>query len=178
MPWWPRLCIAVAIALASVALLGRRLPPGAAMTRGSYDLSLRLSAPWNPVISTGEVVIVYIDVVSHDELGQSPIQPWDRRLHADLVRRLTAAGARAIVFDIIFDTEWANAAVDDEFAAAMRDSKRVILGAEVAEGQGLVVVEAMKMENELKAPKAGKVTEVLVKEGVTVENGAQLVVVE
>lgn len=132
MPWWPRLCIAVAIALASVALLGRRLPPGAAMTRGSYDLSLRLSAPWNPVISTGEVVIVYIDVVSHDELGQSPIQPWDRRLHADLVRRLTAAGARAIVFDIIFDTEWANAAVDDEFAAAMRDSKRVILGAEVA----------------------------------------------
>ena len=52
------------------------------------------------------------------------------------------------------------------------------VGDEVAEGQGLVVVEAMKMENELKAPKAGKVTEVLVKEGVTVENGANLVVVE
>jgi biotin carboxyl carrier protein len=51
-------------------------------------------------------------------------------------------------------------------------------GDEVAEGQGLVVVEAMKMENELKAPKAGKVTEVLAKEGSTVENGAKLVVVE
>jgi biotin carboxyl carrier protein len=51
-------------------------------------------------------------------------------------------------------------------------------GDEVAEGQGLVVVEAMKMENELKAPKAGKVTEVLAKEGTTVENGAKLVVVE
>ncbi|MFZ5441255.1 MAG: biotin/lipoyl-containing protein [Myxococcota bacterium] len=54
----------------------------------------------------------------------------------------------------------------------------VKVGDEVAEGQGLVVVEAMKMENELKSPKAGKVTEVLVKEGVAVENGAALVVVE
>lgn len=51
-------------------------------------------------------------------------------------------------------------------------------GDEVAEGRGLVVVEAMKMENELKSPRAGKVTEVLVKEGQTVDNGAALVVVE
>jgi len=51
-------------------------------------------------------------------------------------------------------------------------------GDAVEEGQGLVVVEAMKMENELKAPKAGTVTEVAVAEGATVENGARLVVVE
>jgi biotin carboxyl carrier protein len=51
-------------------------------------------------------------------------------------------------------------------------------GDEVAEGQGVVVVEAMKMENELKAPKAGKVTEVFAKEGTAVEHGAKLVVVE
>jgi biotin carboxyl carrier protein len=54
----------------------------------------------------------------------------------------------------------------------------VKVGDEVKEGQGLVVVEAMKMENELKAPRAGKVTEVLAKEGTPVENGAKLVVVE
>lgn len=48
----------------------------------------------------------------------------------------------------------------------------------VTEGQGLVVVEAMKMENELKSPKAGTVVEVHTKEGQTVENGAKLVVVE
>lgn len=52
------------------------------------------------------------------------------------------------------------------------------VGDEVTEGQGLVVIEAMKMENELKSPKAGKVTEVFVKEGATVENGANLLVVE
>ncbi len=48
----------------------------------------------------------------------------------------------------------------------------------VTEGQGLVVVEAMKMENELKSPKAGTVLEVFAKEGTAVENGAKLVVVE
>jgi biotin carboxyl carrier protein len=51
-------------------------------------------------------------------------------------------------------------------------------GAEVKEGQGLVVVEAMKMENELKSPKAGKVVELPAREGSAVENGAKLVVVE
>ncbi|MHB8419350.1 MAG: biotin/lipoyl-containing protein [Myxococcales bacterium] len=51
-------------------------------------------------------------------------------------------------------------------------------GDEVAEGQGLVVVEAMKMENELRAVKAGRVREVAVQEGVAVEGGATLCVVE
>ncbi|HYV49174.1 MAG TPA: biotin/lipoyl-containing protein [Myxococcaceae bacterium] len=54
----------------------------------------------------------------------------------------------------------------------------VKVGDEVKEGQGLVVVEAMKMENELKSPKAGKVAELPVKEGSLVENNARLVVVE
>jgi biotin carboxyl carrier protein len=50
-------------------------------------------------------------------------------------------------------------------------------GDEVQEGQGLVVVEAMKMENELKSPKAGKVTELLAVEGAAVESGAKLAVI-
>ena len=54
----------------------------------------------------------------------------------------------------------------------------VKLGDEVKEGQGLVVVEAMKMENELKSPKAGKVVELQAKEGTAVEINAKLVVVE
>jgi biotin carboxyl carrier protein len=51
-------------------------------------------------------------------------------------------------------------------------------GDEVAHRQGLVVVEAMKMENELTSPKAGKVTEVAVTEGMSVEAGRLLVVIE
>jgi len=50
-------------------------------------------------------------------------------------------------------------------------------GDEVQEGQGLVVVEAMKMENELKSPKAGKISELHAVEGQAVEAGAKLVVV-
>jgi pyruvate carboxylase subunit B len=48
-------------------------------------------------------------------------------------------------------------------------------GDEVVAGQGLVVMEAMKMENELRAPAAGRVTRVLAVPGSAVEKGALLV---
>ncbi len=51
-------------------------------------------------------------------------------------------------------------------------------GDAVALGQGLVVVEAMKMENEIASPKPGRVASVLVEPGQPVEAGATLVVVE
>jgi biotin carboxyl carrier protein len=50
-------------------------------------------------------------------------------------------------------------------------------GDEVAARQGLVVVEAMKMENELRAPRAGTVVEVRVREGAPVEANVVLVVI-
>jgi biotin carboxyl carrier protein len=42
----------------------------------------------------------------------------------------------------------------------------------------VVVVEAMKMENELRSPRAGRVKEVLVAEGMSVEAGRVLVLIE
>jgi biotin carboxyl carrier protein len=51
-------------------------------------------------------------------------------------------------------------------------------GDRVEPRQGLVVVEAMKMENELRARAAGTVTEVRAIEGTTVEAGAILVILE
>ncbi len=54
----------------------------------------------------------------------------------------------------------------------------VAVGDEVHEGQGLVIVEAMKMENEIGSPIDGRVTEVGVSAGDTVDSGAMLVVVE
>jgi biotin carboxyl carrier protein len=51
-------------------------------------------------------------------------------------------------------------------------------GDKVEPGQGLVIVEAMKMENELKAPQAGTVKELSVAEGQNVESGASLLVLE
>lgn len=54
----------------------------------------------------------------------------------------------------------------------------VAAGDEVAEGQGIVVVEAMKMQNELKAPRKGRVISVDVKADDSVKPGAVLVTIE
>jgi biotin carboxyl carrier protein len=51
-------------------------------------------------------------------------------------------------------------------------------GERVAAGHAVVVVEAMKMENELRAPRAGTVREIRCAEGAAVEAGQDLVVVE
>ena len=51
----------------------------------------------------------------------------------------------------------------------------VEVGQRVAQGEGLIVLEAMKMENELNAPHAGTVKEILVEKGRSVEKGALLV---
>lgn len=53
----------------------------------------------------------------------------------------------------------------------------VSAGDTVAVRQGVVVVEAMKMENELRAPRAGVVADVFVQEGALVEAGAPLLTI-
>ncbi|MDQ1081312.1 acetyl-CoA carboxylase biotin carboxyl carrier protein [Pseudoroseomonas cervicalis] len=54
----------------------------------------------------------------------------------------------------------------------------VTLGAKVAAGQTLLLIEAMKTFNQIKAPKAGTVTRILVESGSPVEYGEPLLVVE
>ena len=54
----------------------------------------------------------------------------------------------------------------------------VELGATVTRGQGLLVIEAMKMENEVVAPRDGTVKELRIQPGQAVEAGELLAVVE
>ena len=51
-------------------------------------------------------------------------------------------------------------------------------GTEVAEGQTLLIVEAMKTMNAIPAPRAGRVTKILVEDGQPVEFGEPLMILE
>jgi diguanylate cyclase (GGDEF)-like protein/PAS domain S-box-containing protein len=66
---------------------------------------------------TGQIALVEIDRFSLDEIG---VWPWGRSRHADLVRKLDAAGAAAIAFDVDFSAQ-STPADDDAFASALKD---------------------------------------------------------
>jgi biotin carboxyl carrier protein len=57
-------------------------------------------------------------------------------------------------------------------------SVKALVGATVEEGQALVVLEAMKMENEIAAPRKGTVKEVYVQQGSLAKAGDRLVLIE
>jgi acetyl-CoA carboxylase biotin carboxyl carrier protein len=54
----------------------------------------------------------------------------------------------------------------------------ISVGASITEGQTLLIIEAMKTMNQIPAPKSGKITRILVDDGVPVEFGSPLVIIE
>src|SRR5262249_34001075 len=101
---------------------------GDALINRSYDLQLVARGD----VPAAEAVLVYLDEKSHTVLQQPLNAPWDRTLHARLIDRLTAAGTKAIVFDIVFsDPDSRDPAVDSRLAESMKASKRVVLAVDV-----------------------------------------------
>jgi PAS domain S-box-containing protein len=121
--------VAVLLALLSVWLLSPASRLGASLVRASYDRSQTLAGETE--ISNAPVVIVYLDLDSYLREKQNPNEPWSRALHAKLLHRLTDAGAKAVVFDIIFAEPGADAVADREFTEAMRANGHVVLAAEL-----------------------------------------------
>jgi signal transduction histidine kinase/CHASE2 domain-containing sensor protein len=126
----PAAILAGTLGLLGLALTTSREGLGASLARVSFDLLHVLQPTASFSRSNCPVVLVYLDLESHLRLRQSPSERWDRTLHTRLVERLTDAGARAIVFDVVFDTPWPQPAVDRDLAAAFRRHGRVILAAE------------------------------------------------
>lgn len=112
--------------------------------------------------------------------------------------RLQSSGGR---YDVVIDGTPATVTVDNartrllrQYTSAAAQSTAVTVisapmpalvvrvlaaaGDAVVQGQGLVVLEAMKMENEIKAPRAGIVKQIHVPAGKAVEKGEILVTLE
>ncbi|MDB6055934.1 MAG: hypothetical protein JWN25_3457 [Verrucomicrobiales bacterium] len=80
-------------------------------------------------LPSADVVMVVLDEESHEALKQPYDKPWDRRLHSQLLDRLTMDGARAVVFDIVF-SDPLDAEVDKQFANSIAANKRTVLAVE------------------------------------------------
>ena len=120
--------LAALLLAAGVALLGVALKEK--FSAASYD-SLHSLAAWHQKNFDDErVVIIYLDRASFEHEHQNPADRWPRQFHAQLLDRLTAEGARATVFDILFDSQSENHEADLAFAAALKENSRAILAAE------------------------------------------------
>lgn len=85
-----------------------------------------------PVAASGDIVVIKIDDASQREFGN---WPWPRSTQGRLIDRLTAAGARKILFDI---TLGFNSAQRDDglFIEALKRSGRVVLPVHLRAGEG------------------------------------------
>jgi len=122
--WREAALTAVLTALVGILLLAT--PAGQTLERLSYDLLFAL----RPDIPVEGVVIVQMDEESHRVLNQPGASPWDRSLHARLIDRLTAMGAKAIVFDVLFLGE-RDPAADAQLVQAAKASGRVLVAAQM-----------------------------------------------
>lgn len=120
-------------------------------------LSMRIDGQVIDLVTEGELPDVGVIVGGH----RSYVRVVSDRLRAAML----AKGERSSAGDKIVKSPMPGRVV----------KLMVAEGDDVVAGQGLVIVEAMKMENELKAKTAGKVACVHVKALDTVENGAKLI---
>ena len=111
---------------ALVGILLLATPLGTAFERLSYDLPFAARSD----IPVQDVVIVQMDEESHRVLKQPGTSAWDRSLHARLIDHLTAQGAKAIVFDVLFLGEREPAA-DAQLVRAAKASGRVVVAAQM-----------------------------------------------
>ncbi len=122
--------------------------------QGPVNYSYDLPFYFRPLAAVEEVVVLYMDEHSETVLGQGRWELWDRAVHARLIRKLTEAGARAVVFDIVFRPQPATATANHELAEATKAHGKVVVAAmnqfRVHEGE-LIGAELTKPFDELAA---------------------------
>jgi CHASE2 domain-containing sensor protein len=92
----------------------------------SYDLPYRL----RPDLAAGAAAVVSMDAAYQAALAQTDTDEWSRELHANLLDRLLARGARVVVFTTVFSKPSPTNSTDRVFAQALRRARgKVVLAA-------------------------------------------------
>jgi biotin carboxyl carrier protein len=129
------------------------------------------------ILIDGGSFTIHIERETGDSTSAGPVGAYTcdvngRRCHAsvrDPRTRARGPGAKAIL-------------QGHQSVVALMPGKVVRLlvqeGQQVESGQGLIVMEAMKMQNEIKSPKSGRVQKILVTQGQAVNTGEVLLSVE
>ncbi len=120
----PRLLAALLLA-AGVTLLGVGLKER--LSSASYDALHSLAGEQTAAITDSPVVIAYLDEISFKQKGLDSGSRWPRNFHAELLQQLQADGARAVVFDMLFDTPGEVLSADVAFSQALKANGRCIL---------------------------------------------------
>ena len=116
------------------------MPVGGPWVNASYDYLFRFGGRG----VTNNVVLILMDNKAFDQFHQTRGQPWDRKLHAQLLNKLTDGGCSMVVFDSLF-AQPRDPASDDALATAMRRQRNVVLLATQAQvtQSGLAGAEAV-----------------------------------
>lgn len=115
---------------------------GLPLQRFSYDFPFELRS----VAAPQDAVIVAIDEASYKALNQLYRKTWNRGLHARLLNRLKEAGAKAVVFDIIFSDPDPDAPEGDkQLEEAIRANGKVVLAGEVIFDRDIRGVETERL---------------------------------
>ncbi len=119
--------VAVGAAVTVVVLALGRTGPVQLLEARTYDLRARWTA--NETEADSSIVVIDVDAASlevyRDRLGR---WPWPRHVHAALLQYLDAAGARLVVFDILFpEADVRDPASDSAFAEALDAARMAVL---------------------------------------------------
>lgn len=128
--WWVPL--AVATAASAVVLVLTFLHGLDSFENTVWDLRQRMMATPSPFSS--QIAVILVDQSSLDwaEESQGQSWPWSRVYYGAITDYLTRAGAKAVVFDVLFDQPSLYPEDDLEFAKAIRTNQRVVLASTAA----------------------------------------------
>ncbi len=126
---------AVLVLFVGFGLLNLNSRLSSALQFASYDWAYDLSPVKQHPPSQSQIAMIYLDEASYVDFHQPFNAPWDRTIHARLLDRLAADGAKAVIFDVVFSDPGPNPEADKIFADAIRHNGHVILAADYSENR-------------------------------------------